>query len=489
MRRSRILDLIRRSATALLLLGSVGVTSNTLTLAQDANGVAPALTTQPQGYDDIYKRAGDRLAQQMQQTSYQSGSADQYGSASAGSDADTVAGGNGADSCNSCNCDSSGGLFGCSSEPLGEPWTLMSLFDDECGQNFLKDKKITIAGWSTFGYSSNNDGAFTGQGPFLTHSERRAFNVNQQYLYVERKADITKDWDWGYRGDVLYGVDGYEGQSFGNNPGRFDFSNTANGFNQGFNHGKQAWAIPQLYGEISKKDVSVKIGHFYTPTGYEVIPPSQNFFYSHQITWYNAEAFYHTGALGTWTVNEKLTLTGGWVLGWDTGFDQFRKGNMGIFGMAYTISDKTVLSTFNTFGNQGWRGNGTLSGIILSHKWTEKVMTVSQVDVLSTDNPTTFAVDGIAAKSHSFINYVYYEFNPRWKAGYRQEWWKADGVSYQTHTWGVNYKPRANVIIRPEIRYMYAPGAAGGAAGSIADNIQQTYNGNTIFGTDLVITF
>ena len=487
MRHGRISDLIRRSAGALLLLGSLGVSSDTLTFAQDTNGAAPALESQPQGADDVYKRAGDRLATQLQQLSYQNAAPQQYSSPSPPSDPGTVAGGDTGEACN--NCDGSGGLFGCSEEPLGDPWTLMSLFDDECGQNYFKEKRITIAGWSTFGYSSNNDGAFTGQGPFLTHSERRNFNVNQQYLYIERKADLTKDWDWGYRGDVLYGVDGYEGQSFGNHPGRFDFSNTAKGFDQGFNHGKQAWAIPQLYAEVAKKDVSVKIGHFFTPTGYEVIPPAANFFYSHQITWYNAEAFYHTGALATWNANEKLVLTGGWVLGWDTGFDQFRKGNMGIFGMAYTISDKTVLSTFNTFGNQGWRGNGTLSGIILSHKWTNKLMTVSQVDVLSTDNPTTFTVDGIAAKSESFINYVYYEFNPRWKAGYRQEYWHADGVGYQTHTWGVNYKPNANLIFRPEIRHMYAPGAPAGAAGTIADNIQKTYNANTIFGFDVVFTF
>ena len=480
MRHGRISDLIRRSAGALLLLGSLGVSSDTLTFAQDA---APVPAQEAPSSDDVYKRAGDRLALQLQQMGSQPNADGQCTPA-----------------CNDCGVEKSclfGGMFshdnGCGGpdEPLGDPWTLMSVFNDECGHNSLKDHGVTIAGWLSYGYSSNNDGAFTGQGPFLTHSERRNFNVNQQYIYIEKKADITKDWDWGYRGDVMYGVDGYEGQSFGNHPGRFDYSNTDGNtnFGKGFNHGQQAWAIPQLYAEVSKKDVSVKLGHFFTPTGYEVIPPTGNFFYSHQITWYNAEAFYHTGALATWNVNEKLVMTGGWVLGWDTGFDQFRKGNMGMFGIAYTISDKTVLSTFSTFGNQGWRGNGTLSGMILSHKWTDKIMTVSQFDVLSTDNPTTFQVDGVAAKSHSFINYVFYEFNSKYKAGYRQEWWKADGTSYQTHSWGVNYKPHANVLIRPEIRYMYAPGVIGGAAGSIADNINKTYNANTIFGFDVVLTF
>ena len=370
------------------------------------------------------------------------------------------------------------------------PWTFMDLFKDDSGANYWKDKGYTLGGWSTFGYSSNNDGAFTGNGAALTNSSKNMFIAKQQYLYLEKKADIKKDWDWGYRGDLMYGGDGYQGQSFGNSPGRFDFQN-------GFDHGVYAFAIPQLYGEISKKDLSVKIGHLFTPTGYEVIPPAANFFYSHQITWNNAEAFYHTGAMGTWNATEKLVITGGWFLGWDTGFDQFNRGQMGYVGIAYTFNeDKTVLSTFNTFGNQGWRGNGTLSGAILSHKWTDRFMTVNQFDVLNTDGltdfgPNTFQTTGTTAKSFSFLTYVYYDItkDQKWRAAYRQELWDADGTAYQTHTWGVNYKPHPNLILRPELRYLYAPGAQSGPPGSIADNIQQTYKSNLVFGFDVVMTF
>lgn len=363
------------------------------------------------------------------------------------------------------------------------PWGLTDLFTDDAGANPLKEKGYTIGGWSTWGYSSNNDGAFTGNGPFNTGGDEGHFNAKQQYLYLEKKADTKKDFDWGYRGDVMYGVDGYEGQSFGNNFGRFDFSPQ-------FQKGTYAWAIPQLYGEVAFKDVSIKLGHFFTHTGYEVIPPAGNFFYSHQITWYNAEAFYHTGALATWTVNDKLTLVGGWVLGWDTGFDQLRGGSTGMFGLAYTISEKTVLSMFSGFGNQGWRGEGSLTGFILSHKWTDRFTTVQQLDVFNSDNPTTFTNDGIARESFSYLTYLYYDLtkDQKWRAGFRQELWRADSITYQTLTVGINYKPHPNVIIRPELRYLYAPGA-NNATGALAGNVQSIYANNAVFGFDMVFLF
>ena len=80
MRYSRLMKLVRRTVGALALLGSVGVSSDTITIAQEINLAALAPLSQPQGSDDIYKRAGDRLAQQMQQISYQNGASDQYGS-------------------------------------------------------------------------------------------------------------------------------------------------------------------------------------------------------------------------------------------------------------------------------------------------------------------------------------------------------------------------------------------------------------------------
>ena len=63
----------------------------------------------------------------------------------------------------------------------------------------------------------------------------------------------------------MYGTDGYDTQAFGNDPGEWDFQN-------GFDHGRYAFAIPQLYGVLEKGDLSIKFGHFFTLVGYEVVP-------------------------------------------------------------------------------------------------------------------------------------------------------------------------------------------------------------------------
>ncbi len=92
---------------------------------------------------------------------------------------------------------------------------------------------------------------------------------------------------------MMYGVDGNEAQSFGNTPGNYDFVN-------GWDRGIYEWALPQLYAEAAMGDLSVKVGHFYTTVGYEVIPSGGNFFLSRQLTFYNSEPFTHTGILATY---------------------------------------------------------------------------------------------------------------------------------------------------------------------------------------------
>ena len=152
-----------------------------------------------------------------------------------------------------------------------------------------------------------------------------------------------------------------------------------------------------------------------------------------------------------------------------------------------------------TAGNLGWRGDGSINSIILTRKWAEKFSTVHQFDVLATNNPTDFNANptpggfgpgavtaGVAKDSTGLINYAFYDINDKLKAGVRYEWYKADGTSYNTLTGGVNIKPMSNLVIRPEVRYMFAPGN------------QQIYTGpgysgelfnQTVFGIDAILTY
>ena len=94
------------------------------------------------------------------------------------------------------------------------------------------------------------------------------------------------------------------------------------GFRLGYNGGAYGHAIPQAYAEVGFNNLTAKIGHFYTIMGYEVVPATGNFFYSHAFEFYISEPFTHTGALLDYKLAEDVTVLGGWTAGWDTGFSR-----------------------------------------------------------------------------------------------------------------------------------------------------------------------
>lgn len=118
----------------------------------------------------------------------------------------------------------------CSWCDLGDPWTLKgAIAENRCLEP--DDMPFTIAGWAQFGYTNKSDGVFN------THPGN--FDLHQGYLYVEKVADGSDGYGFGYRADILYGVDAQNTQAFGNNPGRWDFQN-------GWDHGVYGFAMPQL---------------------------------------------------------------------------------------------------------------------------------------------------------------------------------------------------------------------------------------------------
>ena len=83
------------------------------------------------------------------------------------------------------------------------------------------------------------------------------------------------------------------------------------------------------------------------------------------------------------------------------------------------------------------------------------------------------------------INYLFYQVTDKLKAGSRLEWYKADGTSYHTWTTGVNITPMENLVIRPEVRHMWSPGATNSVA---APGHNDLFN-ETVFGVDAIITY
>ncbi|MCH2113677.1 MAG: porin [Pirellulales bacterium] len=318
---------------------------------------------------------------------------------------------------------------------------------------------IDIGGWTQFGYHDSytprSGAAVRGQGSAFNDVPKDV-HLQQQWWYLGKEADGSCGVGFGFRADFVYGTDAQKTQSFGNPGDEFD---------NGYDRGVYGWAIPQLYGEVALgEDLSVKIGHFFTLVGYEVVGAPGNFFYSHALTMFNSEPFTHTGVLATYDGFEDMTLYGGWTLGWDTGFANANSGNNFLGGFSTGLGDSATLTYITTYGNFGARDLGQddsySHSIVLDVALTDNVNYVLQSDLVGID---ALVGDGqtrapITGNDQVGINqYLFYTYNDILTFGSRIEWWKSDGQSNFEYTSGVNVKLLDNLVMRPEFRKDWIP--------------------------------
>lgn len=360
---------------------------------------------------------------------------------------------------------------------LGEPWRLDN---NPC-------RWFEYGGWLSAGYTSKSTGMF--------NNIDDSVNFHQSWLYAERVADGSCGFDWGFRADIMYGIDSGDTQAFGNNVGEWDF---INGWDRGGTYG---WAMPQLYAEFAYGDLSLKAGHFFTIAGYEGVMAPGNFFYSHALTMYNSEPFTHTGVLATYKYNECTTFYAGWTLGWDTGFDQYKgrggpfldtripgeEGSNAILGVTHALSEDVTLTYVGMVGDMGFRGDGYNHSIVLDVQLTDRMNYVLQSDFVNLSSPGF-----VNYNDEVGINqYLFYTVNDCLQLGTRLEWWKTDAGfnhggqslplggtdSIYEVTFGANYRPDPNFTLRPEFRYDWYPSSGFGG-----------YD-QAIFAMDAIMTF
>lgn len=370
-----------------------------------------------------------------------------------------------------CGCeDSCDDGCGCSCYLFGpdEAWTLFGTHD--C-------TGITAGGWAQIGYHTAGR---NGNGTGLFNNYPNRVQAQQLWAYVEKAADTEGcGFDWGFRFDYVYGTDGPDTQAFGNPPNSWD-----EGWDNGVAYGH---AIPQAYVDLAYNDLSVRLGHFYTIVGYEVVPATGNFFYSHSRSMVLTEPFTHTGALATYNYSDNLTLYGGYTFGWDTGFDRF-DGDTFLGGFSAQLTENIKFTYTTTIGNFGFGPGGSdddgySQSIVVDFALTERLNYVFQSDYIKND----LFVGGGAGEILSFNNYLLYTVNDCWGFGGRLEWWESDGndVDATSHdilalTLGANYRPHANVVFRPEVRWdWFGP--------DIETN--QGLADSTTFGVDMIVTF
>lgn len=315
--------------------------------------------------------------------------------------------------------------------------------------NFLKDSRIELGGWINAGATFNPSQADGYNGPVIFTDQANKFQLNQFNLYLRRSVVTTgTGWDFGGRVDFMFGTDAIFTQAFGV---------PASDVNTGEPLSRNNWdldlccsstrtygiALPQTYLEAYApigNGLNIKLGHFYTPTGFETVPAPDNFFYSRAYTLNIGEPFTHTGLLANYTLNKNWLILGGAVTGsatggWDGGWDKELGNWSGIAGFTWTSDNQaTSLHLSGTYGETSTRSSEPWGfyNIVLQHRITPKTLLVLHhvyghasgvlLNNLKFNNVTR------DAEWISFITHLYYDLTDNLAVGIRGEWFRdADG--------------------------------------------------------------
>ena len=376
---------------------------------------------------------------------------------------------------------------------------------DPSKPNFLQALGIKAGGWVQVGHTFNaEDPADKYNGPLLTNDRASNPQMNQLWTYVHRPVDTGgAGFDLGGRIDLLYGTDwrvayfhglGMEG----------DLSHALlNGSNQLY-----GLAIPQFYAEAGLNNLSVKVGRMTGILGYEICPPMGNFFYSHSYTICYGEPVLITGVMNSYKVTDQLTF----LAGAHQGIHRFEENNdkWNVQGGATWTGPGEMLSLAYAFdmGRNDFifpLGDEYIHSLVTKLQLTENLLYVLQSDLGVADG----AGAGPDAEWYGINQYLLATLSEKWSAGMRIEWFRDDdgtrvfgfgnldakgwsggpgfNGSFTALTLGLNYKPKINIFVRPEVRWDWYNGSTN-IDGELPFDDGHSSDQLT-FATDLVVMF
>ncbi|WP_371128823.1 porin [Nitrosomonas sp. Nm132] len=311
--------------------------------------------------------------------------------------------------------------------------------------NFFRNSRVEFGGWINGGATFNPSQTNGYNGPVIFTDQANQFQLNQFNLFMRRSVvSMGAAWDFGGRVDFMFGTDAIFTQAFG--VPAFDV-------NTGEPLDRSNWdlnlccsstrtygiALPQTYLEAYApigNGLNVKIGHFYSPTGFETVPAPENFFYSRTYTLNVGEPFTHTGVQTNYTINNNWAVSGSVITGsanggWDGGWDK-QLGNWGgIAGITWTSDDHaTSLNVTGTYSKTSTRSNEPwgMYNIVLQHRITPKTLLVLHHvhgyagGVLL--NNLKYANVTKNAEWMSFITHLYHDLTDNLSVGIRGEWFR-----------------------------------------------------------------
>jgi hypothetical protein len=274
------------------------------------------------------------------------------------------------------------------------------------------------------------------------------FQMNQAWVYLEKQVS-GQGLDVGGRIDLAYGTDsrylempGLEIDSQDHHWGSTDYS----------------LAFAQLYGEIGWDKLSVKVGKFLSPLGYEVIQSPDRFFYS------MSDVFAHppttlAGAVASYQLTDDVSVYSAWG---NTSFFSNSRDNAYVGGINWQVAQRLGLSYgvivgANSFKDTTPTMNYFIQSVVANLQLTDRWNYVFEWTLQNNKQ------DGAHTGYYGINQELFYKLNNHWSVGTRYEWlhFYNDALYDNTDntdtvnaiTLGLNWKPSSRFTLRPEIRY------------------------------------
>jgi hypothetical protein len=130
------------------------------------------------------------------------------------------------------------------------------------------------------------------------------------------------------------------------------------------------------------KGLQINLGKFVTPAGAEVIESKDNWNYSRGLLFSWAIPYFHYGMSAKYAFNDKVSLTGYVMNGWNGSIDN-NSGKTGGFSLAWTPNKKTSIIENFLFGPEQTNDNSDfreLSDTVLTYNPTAKLSLMANVD-------------------------------------------------------------------------------------------------------------
>ena len=302
----------------------------------------------------------------------------------------------------------------------------------------------------------------SGNTDYLLNVRQSDLQVNQGWVFLEKKLSKRNCWDIGGRVDYVWGTDAMYMQSAG-----FE-NNAGHGY---WGTGDYYSAMAQMYAELGYGKLSVKLGKFLTPMGSDPIYSPDRFFYSLSKN-FGVLPVTHTGALATLEVNRKLSVFGGWTQGYNEYFES-SENNAVLAGFEYDLNSCTTIGYSFLWGKDTyatWTGSDRdyfINALYLKRNlgcnWDYTFEWV-----LNNQNFEDTLGNGWNNVSYGINNSLYYKINCNWSAGFRMEWmhtndswFSGDAADVYGLVLGANWTPCSCITLKPEIRYDSVHGDTG----------------------------